>query len=135
MPQEDRLKKEIDLMGRILGKILADLLGLKTEDINPDEIRVMHEEFFSLIDPNLQSLLNSEPKDLIIALKEKGFTSAHLDQLSEILFHLASQETDVPTRQNLLRKALVLLEHLENTETTYSLERHFRLERLRKELQ
>ena len=86
MEQEDYIKRQIDQLGRVLGKILAGLLGLKSQGSAGD---VAAELTFELEDvlPLNRGDLASMPDDLFLEMINDGrkFGEENLGKLAEIL--------------------------------------------------
>ena len=133
--RRDYLKKQIDQLGRVLGKMLADLLGLKQQGLVSDGLQMVDETMQRVLSLNLISLIAVSPKELVAWLKkEKQFEPEHLEPMADILYEAAEAyliEKDTDTARALWERALAIYEHLEETEPTFSLERHYRIEQLK----
>ncbi len=135
LERKDFLKKQIDELGRVLGKMLADLLGLKQQGQVSEGLAVVEESMQKALSLNLISLVTVAPPALVAWLQEKhNFAPQHLEPMADILYEAAEGfvlQNDTATANALWERALVLYEHLEITETTFSFERHFRIEQLK----
>ncbi|GHN00489.1 hypothetical protein WSM22_19780 [Cytophagales bacterium WSM2-2] len=132
MERRDYLKKQIDQLGRVLGKLLLDLTGFK----NQQQIEFGFENTNQVLKQNLGlnvgELSEIEHDQLLLILKnEKRLSDEALNALSEILWWNADHTKDTSTRKNLYQQCLTILEYLETHDTTYSLDRHFKIEKLR----
>lgn len=134
--RRDFLKKQIDQLGRVLGKMLADLLGLKQQGQVAEGLAVVEESMQKALSLNLVSLVAIAPPDLVSWLKQKHhFAPEHLEPMADILYEAAEGflvQNDPATAKALWERALALYEHLETTETTFSLERHYRIAAIKK---
>lgn len=134
--RRDFLKKQIDQLGRVLGKMLADLLGLKQQGQVAEGLAVVEESMQKALSLNLVSLVAIAPPDLVNWLQQKHqFAPEHLEPMADILYEAAEGflvQNDAATAKALWERALALYEHLEATETTFSLERHYRIAAIKK---
>jgi len=136
MEQEDYIKRQIDQLGYVLGKILNDLLGLKS--------RGQLSAGFGMADPVLKTGLNLNVDELI-SIPPEGFIQTltgnrelnhdNLNAIAEILF-LLSEEPPGPGKDSdrmkqLKKKALLIFEHIEETSSLYSYDRHLKIEKLK----
>jgi hypothetical protein len=137
LQQEDYIKRQIDQLGRVLGKILADLTGLKSQGQMGDGIEAADHALQNDLGLNI-SELNAIPIELFISRlqTEKGMRDQTFEQLAGILFTIAEELDDAVTanekKQKLYERSLVLYEHLDTTSSTYSFDRHMRIEKIKK---
>ena len=130
MKQDDYFLKQIDILGRILGRILSDLLKLKSKGEIMDCIEITTQSLKNELDLNLNDILILNSDAFIkFLLEEKKFSNEHLDKLAEILYVLAYNHSS-ENRINILEKSLLLFEFLNKRSTTYSLERMARIEKI-----
>lgn len=131
MGQEDYLKRQLDQLGQVLAKMLGDLLGLKNkaaihdgiEQVNQSlktELGFTSDEFAALSDAEFIRFLEDE----------KGFRNAHLEKLADLFLFLADNTSDSTKQKLVYEKSLLLYKHLDKTESTYSLERYAKSERI-----
>jgi hypothetical protein len=131
MENEDRLKKQIDQMGKVLGKILADLLRIKNQGDASMSIETIFVSFKTELDLDLEDIIECPPDQLIEKLsKEKGFTHIHLELLADILYNL--EDGTYPTRQyDCLERALTIYEYTQMMDNNYSFERMNKINRIK----
>lgn len=137
MEQRDYLKRQIDQLGKVLGKVIADLLGLRQGNASLKGVEIVSQAFKDEIDLDLELLLSVETDDLIdFLITEKGFNEENLDKLAEILFMISNDMTsDNPLRNSFFKRCLVIYEYLEMTQQTYSFDRSLRLKKIKDCLQ
>lgn len=130
MEQQDYLKRQIDQLGRVLGKIFSDLLGLKSQGQIDDGIEITNQALKDELDLDIQKLLDIQTDDFIDTLKiEKSLTNDNLDKLAEILLLIAdNRQTD---NKKLYEKCLTIYAYLEKDENIYSLDRQWKIERIK----
>ncbi len=133
MEQEDYIKKQIDRLGQVLGKILANLLGFKNQADILSGIESVNQAFKSELDLDLEELITVSPEKFMNTLLEtKKFSEENLEKLSNIFLHLA-KETDQGNLENervksLYEKSLCILEHIDRVSSCYSVERNSKIE-------
>ncbi len=134
--RRDFLKKQLDQLGRVLGKMLADLLGLKQQGQVSEALNAVDESLQKALSLNLVSLIAIHPRELVAWLRqEKQFQHQHLEPMADILYEAAEGfllQNDTDTARALWERALALYEHIQDSETTFSLERHYRIGQLKK---
>jgi hypothetical protein len=130
LEQNDFLKKQIDLLGRILGKILSDLLKLKNNGEIQDIIEITNQALINELDLNLNEILYLDNNLIINFLqKEKKFNIDHLEKIAEILFNLG-YDHDSKYRINILNKCQTIYTYLNKNSNTYSSERIMRIDKI-----
>ena len=131
MEQEDRLKKQIDQLGKVLGKILADLLGIKNQGDASISIDTIFVSFKTELDIDLEELIECPTDQLIEKLKtEKGFSPVHMELLADILYTL--EDGNDPGRQcDCMERALTIYEYSQMIDNNYSFERMNKINRIK----
>ena len=131
MIQDDYFLKQIDLLGRTLGKILANLLNLKSQGEIIEVIEITAQSLKSELDLDLNELLNISNNNLIKFLPDdKKFNADHLEKIAEILFELGSLiNNDI--KINVLEKSLTIYDYLNHKSLTYSYDRIRKVEKIR----
>lgn len=134
MEQRDYLKDQFDQIGLVLGRLIAFLLGLKVEQMNSlgvEQVRLVLDAEFDIGLEEL--LLHPSPEELISSLQHRGFNLSHIEQLASALAVIAdSWSHEHPSRTHLCRTIYFLDRYIEQESSTYSFERHLRMEHLSK---
>jgi hypothetical protein len=139
LQQEDYLKRQIDQLGRVLGKLLADILGFRSKGQVNAGIETTNQVLKNELGLNIDDLISISDGDFIKILQdEKKLNNENLDNLAEILF-LFAEEPDSPDADNskvnmLYEKALILYEHINETSSVYSFDRHLKIEKIKNAL-
>ena len=139
MQQEDYIKRQIDQLGRALGKILADLLGSGSGGHSFDGMEAADHALKGELGMDLKDLTVIPMENFIQTLQENAkFSLDNLDKLAEIFFLLA-EECDVEgkdpeKKRNFYERSLAMYNHLDNTSLTYSFDRHKRMEEIKRAL-
>lgn len=132
MQTEDYLMRQFNQLGRVLGKILADLLGLENKGNVKDLAGTVSQEMKEQLDLDIDELADLPEDGFVEFLKnEKGFSDEHLSQLADILFIIAENTSDPKLMNGLYLKCLVIYLFLEEEEKVFSLERNERIGRIR----
>ena len=132
MRQDDYFLRQIDILGRILGKILTDLLKKKGTGEIMDSVEVTAQALRSELDIDLNSLLLVNNENLVEFLKtEKKFGEQHLEKMAELFFILGQ---DLKNEKVLLflEKSVTIYEYLNKTSSTYSLDRIHKIDKIKK---
>lgn len=138
MQQEDYIKRQIDQLGRALGKILAELTGLKTQEQVNEGIESAGQTLKNELGFNIADLTIIPGEDFITALQDgRQWSNDNFDKLADILFLLAEElypgDQEKGKKKKLYDRALILYEHLDATSSTYSFDRHVKMEKIKNE--
>jgi hypothetical protein len=133
MQQEDWFMRQINLLGRVLGKILADLLGLKAQGRVAEGIEAAEQTLISELNLNIDELLSIPTDHFIKTLQEgENFSDDNLDALAEIFFLMAEEldrtGADADKKNKLFERSLTIYEYVDKAGSTYSVERHAKIE-------
>jgi hypothetical protein len=131
MEHDDRLKKQIDQLGKVLGKILADLLQIKNQGDASISIDSVFVTFKTELDLDLEEIIDYPIDQLITKLKkEKGFTNSNLEILADILYHL-DDGVNVTRKCECLERALTIYEYTQLQDANFSMERMEKINRIK----
>ena len=131
MEQKDYLQKQINQLGRLLGELLSNLLGLKSQGQINDGVEITNQVLKRELDLNIQELINIRTDNFINTLKTgKSFNNQNLDKLADILLLIADNKQG-KDKQMLYEKCLTIYEYLEKVENVYSLDRQWKIERIK----
>lgn len=128
MMEKDFIKREIDQLGVALRKILSEIVGLKNSGNANQNIETSESTLKNELDIDIEKLKDFSKKALIHFLtKEKKLNLNNLNTLAEILMEISNKNKNPKTAQTTLR----LFEYLEQSESTYSLERQQKIKTLK----
>lgn len=134
MEQRDYLKKQTDELGQVLFAIITNLLQLKNAGTFHEGLQSTNQQLKEVLDYDVDELL-AIPDDVFIStLKAKKIKNDGLDKLGELLLLLADNENSFEKKNELYKKSLLLFDKLESVETIYSMDRHRKIERIKKEI-
>lgn len=125
MEQRDLIKDQIEQLGKVLGKILSDFLGMKSNNNAALGIEVSNERLHSQLDINIEELITLNKKELAELVKNKSLMWNHLETLSEYLKEvgIAKTENNKIEAQLYLEKAIELLDIADEASKTTSFSR------------
>jgi hypothetical protein len=129
--QDDYLLNQIDLFGKVLAKIITQLLKRKTNneifEVSEATIQISEKEAPITI-AELLELSNDKLTEFFLSHE---FQLNHFEKMGE-LFHLLSNEST--HRFNCLNKSLTLYNYVHTHSTTYSTERVNRIRKIEEEI-
>lgn len=130
--EQDYIKRLIEEIGRVLGKIVSDLAGLKTEGQVGEIYQMVSETLKDELDFDIEELI-SRDDEINFLVNEKSFSHANINMLADIIYLMWN---DVPEnkQEKLHEKCLVLYEYLQQTSTTYSIDIQQKIETLQNDL-
>ncbi|MCK9400542.1 MAG: hypothetical protein M0Q51_11185 [Bacteroidales bacterium] len=139
MQQEDWLIRQINQLVRVLGKILADLLGLKTQGRVSEGIEAAEQALENELGLNIDDLTAIPTENFIQTLQEsKQFSNDNFEMLADIFLIIAEEldqrGMDDGKKKKLYERALTIYEHLDKTGSTYSFDRHNKIEKIKNAL-
>jgi len=135
MEQEDYLKKSIDQLGKVLSRLLGDILGLKNQGSLIEMISLVEETLKSELSIDLLALFSIPKNRLIETIQQnKEISNDNLDKLAEILSYIANEEKNKEKRNKFFEHILEIYNYLENNDKTYSIERYYKIEKIKKEI-
>lgn len=132
MEQRDYLKRVIDQIGLVLGKITVALLGLRKGELATEGIPAVSTTLQDELDVDMDRLLEADEEAFIhLLVEEKGFGVPHLEALFDILLKVAD---DMPVtalnRCLLYERCLFLCTYLDAVSHTISFDRHLKSGRI-----
>ena len=135
MEQEDYIKRQIDQLGRALGKILADLIGLKTGGEMSEGIEEADQALKNALNLKIDDLISIPAEKFVQTLQEAGkLNNDNLTILADLLLLIAEEldqnEPENEKIKNLYMRSLTIYEHIDKTSSTFSFERHYKIEKI-----
>ncbi|MES2395577.1 MAG: hypothetical protein V4549_06225 [Bacteroidota bacterium] len=138
MIQRDFIKRQLEELGRAIGKVISDILKLKELGKVDEGIVIAQETLKSTFDLDIENLL-SLPLDCFVEtlIKEKKYSSVHLNYLGDVLFiaaELFEQKGEKKKSKELNQRILIIFNYIDQTEKTFSLERNNKIEKIKNNL-
>ncbi|NOU16223.1 MAG: hypothetical protein HOO91_01510 [Bacteroidales bacterium] len=136
MVYRDYLKKQIDELGRVLGKLLADLISLKTQGKTEQGIEIVNQTLKTELDLDLSEILSLSEEEIIEKLEKMTPDYKLIGVYADIIYEMLDDlNYEKAKKADLLKKILALYEHVEKKSSTFSFENHTKIELIKKELQ
>ena len=125
MEQRDFIRDQIEQLGRVLGQAIASFLGLKSTGNVSKGIEVANQQLKSELDIDINELLNLSKIELKKYFNNRNFSDEHLEQLAEYFKEIGKSKVDYDKKgaKTHLKKAITLLEIVDETTKTMSFER------------
>lgn len=132
MEQRDYLKKQMDEFVQAMFGLITNLLQHKTRGTFNEALAPTSQQLKDVLGYDLEELLSIPDEDFVSILKAKKIKNEGLDKLSELLLLIADNEGATEKGEKLYKKSLILLDKLESVEAIYSMDRHRKIERIKK---
>jgi hypothetical protein len=137
MAQEDKLKREIDLIGKLLARLLSTITGSKDSLELEEAIKLVEHTLRDQIELDFMGLLHSSFEDFkkkIHVKSEEGLiiSTLHYEYIADIFSHLADLKHVEDDRKEIYKKVLYLYEECTKRSLDYSLDRHFKIEKIKR---
>lgn len=124
MYRKGYLDQQIEDLGRVMAKLLADLIGLKqgesSEVVNhifQNELGMDADDLAALADNDFVETLKNIPK----------FDAANLEKLADVFASLAQSNSE----KKFYRKSLLLYRYIDASEKIFSAERNAKINRIK----
>jgi hypothetical protein len=127
MQQEDYIKRQIDQLGQALGKLLAVMLGLKSQGLGTEFVNITDRTLKNELDLKVNDLLLLPIENLMETLMiSKKLNEDNYEKLADILAllgeELNSKKFDDERGRQITERALAIYEYIEGSSSTYSIE-------------
>jgi len=112
MEQRDFLKDQIEQMGKVLAKVLADFFHLKNEGNVSEGVEIANQHLREKIDIDIEKLTGLNKAELKDYCMNRNLTADHLESLAEYLKEvgLAESSSDNKMAKAYWLKSIELLE-------------------------
>lgn len=123
--QRDYLMIQIEQVGKVLGKILADLLGIKSFE-ETDQYDIVKEQLYTELDLNMDELIFRNNEEFMKIMSEKLVNNMMLyEKFSDILSKAGDYyNLNTEKRKQYYSKSLLLLQEIVSISQTYSVDLH-----------
>jgi hypothetical protein len=135
MQQRDIIKEEIEQLGRAIGKLIANFIGLKTIGSISEAIQITNTKLRSDLDLDIARLARLEANELEEYIDSNNLTDIHLDQLASYIFEIGMHEKAVDgNSEKWFEASMRLLEVVGRKSDTITLARIDLIGKIEKEL-
>jgi hypothetical protein len=135
MPQEDFFKRQLDQLAIALAKLLDRFLRLKSTGLLNNDLQNFNTDLKHEIGFDLNELTTVSSDEIMTHIRAKKLNDLHLDMLGEMIFQLAQhyeENNELQKMKSLYAKLILIYEQLASRDPIYSLERHMRLDKMKK---
>lgn len=137
MAQEDRLKKQIEELARVLGKVLTKLMNRDRGSVS-DPIESIAQQVKDEAGLDLKKMMAVPSEELIKTItSDTNLKKDHLEIVADIFFEAGgyySSQGEEKQGKELYRKAIVLLQHMTVIDKTYNKVREEKIREIEKRL-
>lgn len=134
MIQRDLLQRQIEELGKMLGRVISELYGLEGKGNAGATIEIVNEALQGQLAMDIQKLIDLPRDDFINKLrKNTGFDHANMEKLADIFAYFADYDI-LPEKAKLYKKCLAVYEFLENDEKIFSFERQNKIDQIKNSL-
>jgi len=132
MERRDLLKDQIEQLGKVLAKILSDLIGFKAKGQVIEGIQITTQQLRESLDIDLEKLSGLNKEELKDYMQKRQLISVHFEVLSEYLEELGRAEMDINKEKAIrwLEKSVELLDLSDEISKTASFEQFHRKKNL-----
>lgn len=127
--EQDYIKRQIEIIGQILGKVLSKMIGLKSTGNIDEAIGIVNQTFKSELDFDIDELVACT--DIIAFLNEKKIGYENIAKLIDIILFVADSFPE-NQKEILYKKSLLMYKYLEEKDKIFSVERHQKIDEIRK---
>jgi hypothetical protein len=136
MEQEDYLMRQINQFSRVLGMLLAGLLGIKNQGEINEAIDASDQVLKKELNLNFDDLVSIPVNSFIRTLLDlKKFNADNLEKLADILAIAAEEQgfgvMDSEKAIKLNERALIIYEYVEESGSTYSFDRQSKINKIK----
>ncbi len=131
MAQEDKIKRELDRIGMIIGMLVNKLLD--KHNVPEEAIKDIMQQVQDELSIDLEAFLNVEKEDgLHFLVNQKKFSIENLRNFGDLLYELGYKTNDRHRKDQLLTKACDVYEYVSNNANgTLFLDVEYRLKELK----
>ncbi|MFT4738119.1 MAG: hypothetical protein ACI8QD_001506 [Cyclobacteriaceae bacterium] len=126
MEHRDLIKDEIEQLSKVLGKILSDLLGLKSNGQIEQGISITNSQLKTNLNIDIEDLLTLSKDEMKKQLVEQKMAVGHFEILAKYLKEIGESKmsNDGITAKSFLTRSLELLDLEDEVSNTLSFERY-----------
>lgn len=130
MEKQDYLKRQIDQLGKVLGELLVKITGSGRNLDASETLEIVNQVLDENLELDMEQLLIIPDAQFIEALKRHELLNDfNLEILGDLLARMAIQDSS--RRKSLANRALLIYEHLEQSNKTFSFTRNQKMEKAR----
>ena len=132
MEQRDFLQDQIDQLGKVLAKLLADFVGFKSQGNVAEGIKHTNKVFAKALDLDVEVLLAMGNNELWVYLRRKKYQSEHLELIADYFTEWGESLINENEAEavRIFRKAMQIYDLINEDSRVYSFERAAKYQKL-----
>ncbi len=136
MEQRDYFMRQIEQLGRALGKALADLAGYRKTGNVAEGIEQGVQFLKTEVDIDIDEVLSFSSEELTAFLKSRLHSTLIMDQLAALLYEMGidREEINGDLVHDFYKTALAIYRFIDESESSYSIERQEKIKELESKL-
>jgi hypothetical protein len=107
-------------LGKVLSKLVADVLGLKNNFRITEAEVIVNTVFEKDLGFNFDHFLDVKESDFITYLQSKSFDLISMEELANLFFEIGSSSNHLEKKQKCFSKATLLFNYLNDQRKTFS---------------
>ena len=135
MQRQDYIIKQIDQLGKVLSKLLADVLGLKHDLKITEADSIVNSVFEKELGFNFYAFLAIKDAEFITFLIFNKFDLASMEELANLFFEIGTSSTEKEKQTNCFSKAKIIYNYLNTERKTFSFDFMTKLNAMENQIQ
>ena len=135
MQRQDYIIKQIDQLGKVLSKLLADVLGLKHYLKITEADSIVNSVFEKELGFNFDAFLAIKDAECITFLIFNKFDLASMEELANLFFEIGTSSTEKEKQTNCFSKAKIIYNYLNTERKTFSFDFMTKLNAMENQIQ
>ncbi len=135
MQRQDYIINQIDQLGKVLSKLLADVLGLKHDLKITEADSIVNSVFEKELGFNFDAFLAIKDAECITFLIFNKFDLASMEELANLFFEIGTSSTEKEKQTNCFSKAKIIYNYLNTERKTFSFDFMTKLNAMENQIQ
>jgi hypothetical protein len=135
LQRQDYIIKQIDQLGKVLSKLLADVLGLKHDLKITEADSIVNSVFEKELGFNFDAFLAIKDAEFITFLIFNKFDLASMEEIANLFFEIGTSSTEKEKQTNCFSKAKIIYNYLNTERKTFSFDFMTKLNAMENQIQ
>jgi len=133
MEKQDYLKRQIDQLGKVLAELLGKITGSGKNTDASETLEIVSQVLDENLNWDIEQLLNIPEDNFIDTIKDNQLLDdVNIETLADVLVEVA--EHNPSNEEELLKRALLMYEYLEQSNKTFSFTRNQKMGEVQQKL-
>jgi len=133
MEKQDYLQRQIDQLGKVLGELLGKITGSGKNPDASETLEIVSQVLNENLDWDIKKLLDIPEDEFVDKIKERQLLDdTNIETLADVLVEVA--EHNPSNEEELLKRALLMYEYLEQSNKTFSFTRNQKMGEVQQKL-